>query len=96
MKENNHLIEEIKDLSKVKEVDVVDVKAIYDRLKLFSKDEWSKIIDLGTQTKIFNNLELANLRTVLNDIKNNETPKEQSLEKVFESINKLKKFGISI
>jgi hypothetical protein len=78
------------------EEEIVEIKFIYDRLLLLSKDEWKRIIDLANQTKIFNSLELANVKSVQIALSRNEKIKEQALIKTFESFRKLKKFGIKI
>jgi hypothetical protein len=83
-------------LSNLKDMEIVDIKVIYDRLKLLSPDMWNKIIDLGNQTKIFDENELSNIKSLYSSMKNKVQPKEQSLIKGFESISKLKKFGITV
>lgn len=94
--ENPALFEEIRKLSKLEDVAINDIKEIYDRLKAISKDNWKRIIDLGGQTKIYGNLELANIKAVQLAISKKENPKEQALYEVFQSIKKLKKFGVEI
>ncbi|HNR85172.1 MAG TPA: hypothetical protein PKN22_09865 [Taishania sp.] len=47
-------------------------------------------------TKVFDNLELANVKTVQTALAKKEKIKEQSLIRAYESLNKLKKFGINI
>jgi len=93
---NPILIEEIKSLSKLEESESKDIKFIYDKLLLLSKEEWKRVIDLATQTKIFNNLELANLKSVQTSIAKKEGIKEQALIRGYESLKKLKKYGINI
>jgi hypothetical protein len=93
---NPDLIDEAKALSKLIETEIIEVKFIYDKLLLLSKDDWKRIIDVANQTKIFNNLELANVKAVQTALAKKENIKEQALIKVFESIKKLKKFGIKI
>ncbi len=90
------LIEEVKALSKLEETEIVEVKFIYDKLLLISKDDWKRIIDVAGQTKIFNNLELANVKSVQISLSKKENVKEQALLKCYESLKKLKKFGIKI
>jgi hypothetical protein len=96
IEQNNININTIKSLSNEIEVEVIDIKAIYDRLKLISKNDWSRIFDLGEQTKIFDNLELANLKSVQKSISKNEVIKEINLIHASESIKKIAKFGITI
>ena len=90
------LIEEVKALSKLEETEIIEVKFIYDKLLLLSKDDWKKIIDVANQTKIFNNLELSNVKSVHSSLAKKEKVKEQALIKAYESIKKLKRFGIII
>jgi hypothetical protein len=94
IKLNPLLIDEIKALSQVEDAQIVEVKFIYDKLLLISKDDWKRIIDVATQTKIFSNLELLNVKSVQTALAKKEKVKEQSLLKAYESISKLKKFGI--
>lgn len=93
---NPTLVEEIKSLSKLANKEIVEVKFIYDKLLLLSKDDWKRIIDVAGQTKIFNNLELANVKSVQTSLSKKEIIKEQALIKCYESLKKLKKFGIKV
>lgn len=93
---NPNLIEEMKSLSEIEDSEIVEIKFIYDKLLLIKKDDWACIIDVGSQTKTFNNLELANIKSVMNSLKKKEKVKEQALVKCYESIKKLKKFGIKV
>jgi hypothetical protein len=95
IEDNNIDVDTIKSLSNEIEVEVIDVKAIYDRLKLISKNDWSKIFDLGEQTKIFDNLELANLKSVQKSLSKSETVKEVNVVNALKSIKKLAKFGLN-
>lgn len=90
------LIDEVKSLSKLEENEIVEVKFTYDKLLLISKDDWKRIIDIAYQTKIFNNLELANVKSVQTSLAKKEKIKEQALIRAYESIKKLKKFGIRL
>lgn len=90
------LIDEVKELSKLEDKEIVEVKFIYDKLLLISKEEWKRIIDVASQTKVFDNLELANVKTVQTALAKKEKIKEQSLIKAYESLLKLKKFKILI
>mgnify|MGYP000385868869 CR=1 FL=1 len=69
---------------------------MYDKLLLLTKDDWKRIIDVAEQTKIFNNLELANVKSVQTCLSKKEIIKEQALIKCHESLKKLKKFGIKL
>ena len=92
--ENNINPNDIKSLSNEVEIEVIDIKAVYDRLKLISKTDWTKIFDLGEQTKIFDNLELLNLKSVNKSISKNESIKEINIINALKSIKKLTKFGL--
>lgn len=94
--ENPTLLEEIKSLSRIQETEIIEIKFIYDKLKLLSKDDWKKMIDLATQTNTFTIPELGNVKSLQSAINKNEQIKEQSLIKAYESLLKLKKFGIKI
>lgn len=90
------IIDEVKSLSKLEETEIIEVKFIYDKLLLVSKEGWKRIIDLANQTNIFDNLELSNVKSVQSALAKKEKVKEQALIKTYESIKKLKRFGISI
>lgn len=91
---NPDKVDEIKKLSELKEKEVVEIKPIYDRLKLLSSEEWKKIIALGEQTKVFEYKELSNIKYTSSKLLKKESVKEKALLKCFESLNKVKKFGI--
>ena len=94
--ENPSFLEETKALSKFENQESVEIKFMFDRLKLLSKDDWKKIIDLANQTRIFTIPELGNVKSIQLVLAKNEQIKEQSLMKAFESLLKLKKFGIKV
>lgn len=96
VKDNPYLIDEVKSLSKLEENDIVDLKFIYDRLLLVSKDDWKVIFDLASQTRIFSYLELSNVKSVQMSLARKEKVKEQALIGAYESIKKLKKFGVKV
>lgn len=76
--------------------EIIEVKFIYDKLLLISKEDWKRIIDVASQTKIFDNLELANVKTVQTALAKKEKIKEQAFLKAYESLKKLKRFKINI
>lgn len=92
--ENQINVDEIKILSNEIENEIIDIKAVYDRLKLISKNDWTKIFDLGEQTKLFDNLELSNLKSVHKSISKNESIKEINIINALKSVKKLTKFGL--
>ena len=93
---NPSLLEEIKLLSKLPEKEIIETKFIYDKLLLLKKTDWLRIIDLAQQTKIFDNLELANIKAVQTSLLKKDSFKEQALIKCYDSLKKLKKYGITI
>jgi hypothetical protein len=93
---NPQLIDEVKALSKLEETEIIEVKFIYDKLLLVSKEDWKRIIDIANQTKIFDNLELSNIKSVQASLARKEKVKEQALIKAFESMQKLKKYGFNL
>jgi hypothetical protein len=90
------IIDQVKALSNIEETEIVEVKFIYDKLLLLSKDDWKRILDLANQTKIFNNLELSNVKAVQTSLAKKDNVKEQALIKAYQTIQRLKKFGIKI
>lgn len=90
------LIDEIKALSNLEENLMIEIKFIYDRLLLISKDKWKNIIDLASRNNIFDNLALDNIKSVQASLSKKEIMKEQALIKCYESLQKLKKFQIEI
>lgn len=94
IEENNIDVEIIKEMSNEIEKEIIDIKAVYDRLKLISKNDWNKIFDIGEQTKIYDALELSNLKSVFKSIIKDEIIKEINLIKALESVKKVSKFGL--
>ena len=92
--ENTDKLVEIKNLSPLKENEVIEIKPIYDRLKLVSSEDWKKIIALGEQTKLFEYKELSNVKYVSSKLLRKDSVKESALIKCFDSLKKVKKFGI--
>ena len=96
IEKNPELLDFIKSLSNKEDLIFYDIKATFDKLKLLSKDIWEKSISIGMQTKVWDNLEVQNVKSFYNSLKKNEKIKEQSLIKCFESMKKLSKYGIKI
>lgn len=96
LSENPALFEKIKGFSKLADQDQIEIKFIFDKFKLVSKDDWKRIIDLASQTKSFTIPEMGNVKSIQSALVKNEQVKEQALLKCYESILKLKKFGILI
>nr|WP_314498693.1 AIPR family protein [uncultured Chryseobacterium sp.] len=93
---NPSFLLEMKVLSNFEDTESVEIKYMFDRLKLLAKNDWKKIIDLANHTNIFTIPELGNVKSIQSSLSKNERVKEQSLLKVYESIKKLKRFGINI
>lgn len=94
--ENPSFLLDMKVQSKLEDRESVEIKYMFDRLKLLAKDDWKKIIDLANHTNIFTIPELGNVKSIQSSLSKNERIKEQSLLKAYESIKKLKRFGINI
>lgn len=93
---NPKLIDEVKSLSNLDEIEVVEVKFIYDKLRLVSKEDWKRVIDIAQQTKIFTSIELLNVKSVQLSLLRNEKVKEHALVAAYGSLKKLSKFGFKI
>lgn len=96
IEKNQINVENLKSLSNDSDVEVADIKAVYDRLKQINKNDWSKIFAIGEQTTIFDNLELYNLKSVQKSISKNESVKEVNIVNALKSIKKLSKFGFKL
>jgi hypothetical protein len=96
IQKNPSIIEEIKSLSKLEETETIEIKTIYDKLLFLKKEDWDKWIAVAEQTKVFNNHELANIKSVRISLTKKELIKERALLKAYESLKKLRKFGIKI
>jgi hypothetical protein len=96
IKQNPKLIDDIKSYSKVADIETLKIKSIYDKLLIYKKEDWKQIIDFATQSKIFSNLELSNIKSLHVALFKKEIIKEQALIKCFESLQKLKKFGFKV
>lgn len=85
--DNNIDIEIIKSVSLKKDSEeaVISLKSIYDRINLLSIKDWKKFIDLITQTKSGDEMEISNLKSVSNMIlKKDKSIRENSLIKAHE------------
>ena len=92
--DNNIDIEIIKAISLKKDSNeaVISLKAIYDRINLLSNEDWKKFIDLITQTKSGDEMEISNLKSVSNMIlKKDKSIRENSLIKAHELLLKTSK-----
>jgi hypothetical protein len=96
IRQNPKLIDDIKSYSKVAEIETLKIKSIYDKLLIYKKEDWKQIIDFASQSKIFNNLELSNIKSLHVALFKKEIIKEQALIKCYESLQKLKKFGFKV
>ena len=66
----------IKNLSSLEEKEIIEIKPIYDRLKLISSENWKKIIALGEQTKTFEYKELSNVKYVSSKLLKKDSVKQ--------------------
>lgn len=81
-------------LSKIRNEEIVDPGAIYNRLKKLNKDDWNRILDLGEQTQIFTMNDTSVLKTVMNRLGKKEEIELKRLQIAEKAISKLKRFGI--
>ena len=93
--QNPSKVDEIKQLSTLKDIEIIEIKPIYDRLKIVSSEEWKKIIALGEKTKLFEYKELSNIKYVSSKLLKKESVKELALLKCYDSLKKTKKFGFN-
>ena len=49
---------------------------MFDKLKLISKEDWNKMIELAKQTNVFTNIELGNVKSIQLALSRNEDIKE--------------------
>ena len=97
MIDNNSIsVDYVKSLSTQQEVEIIDYKEVFDRLKRFDKNKWKSIIELGEKTNLFEKNELFNIKSVSNSILKNERVREVNLIQCFKSLEKVKRFGIEI
>ncbi len=89
-------IDRIKQLSTLEEKEIIDFKAVFDRLKAIDRNKWSTIITLAEKTNIFEKNELFNIKSVSNSLIKNEKVKEINLLQAFNSLKKLERFKIEI
>ena len=93
---NSKFEDDVKSKSKIVVKETVDIKQVYDKLLQIDNDTWKRIIALGEQTKVFEYKELSNIKTVYSKIKSKGSLSEFSILKCFESLKKVKKFGIKV
>lgn len=96
IKENPALYEKATALSDLPDTEPMQIKFIYDRLQLIDKNEWDKIMALGSQKSIFSTMESENLKSVRVSLIKKENIILSAMVKAYESIKKLKRFGIKI
>lgn len=88
-------IEKITDLSKLKDVELVDPSILHNRLSRLKDSDWKRIVDLGDQTNILNFNEISVIKTVSQKLKRNESIDLKRLQVVEEALKKLKRFNIN-
>ena len=94
IKNNRDLVSKIKNLSSQSDEEIVEIKALYDRVKLIDAENWKRIIAIGEQTKCLDYQEISNIKYVSKKIQGKELVKENSLIKCYESLKRMKKFNI--
>ncbi len=88
--------ENLKELSRLKDSEVVDTSVLYNRLSAMNPEDWKRLVDLGDQTKTLNRQEINMIKSVELKIKRKESIDLKRLEIVEQSIKKLRKFGLKI
>ena len=73
---STNLFDEIKALSTLEEKETIEIKFMFDKLKLISKEDWNKMIELAKQTNVFTNIELGNVKSIQLALSRNEDIKE--------------------
>lgn len=85
---------DVQSLSRIRNEDIIDPGAIYNRLKKLNKDDWHRILDLGEQTQVFSMNDSSVLKTVMNRLRKKEEIDLKRLQIAEKAIIKLKRFGI--
>ncbi|WP_415370910.1 AIPR family protein [Patiriisocius sp. Uisw_047] len=94
--EQNVDFDKIKSLSKLSDKELVDPSIIYNRLKLIDSETWKKVIALGEQTGKLSYKEISVVKTVILKMKKQENIDLKRLQIVNESLDKIKKFNLSV
>lgn len=87
--------EEISNLSKLQEKDLVDPSVLYDKFTKLEKADWNKIIQLGDQTGSLTFNEISVIKTVIQKLNRKETIDLKRLQITEDALKKLKKFGVT-
>ena len=85
---------EITNLSKLAEKDIVDPSALYNRFAKMSKANWDQVLQLGEQTGTLSFNDSSVVKTVIKKLKRKENIDLRRLQIVEKALGKLKKFGV--
>ena len=86
------LIDEIKSLSSLDNIEFINIKEIYEMLLTFSKEKWTHLMANAEERHLFDTLELDNIKSIQTALIKKERIKEQSLIKAYQSLQKLQVF----
>lgn len=92
--ENKVKFEDIEQLSKLTDKEIVDPSTLYNRFAKLDKSDWDKILQLGDQTGILNFNEISVIKTVIQKLKRKENIDLKRLQITEGAVKKLKKFGV--
>ena len=93
--QNNSDFEQIANLSKLEEKDIVDPAKLYNRVSKIQKSDWDQILQLGEQTGILSFNDISVVKTVIQRLIRKENIDLKRLKIVETALKKLKKFGIN-
>jgi len=93
---NNVEFEDVSKLSGLTEGQIVDPTIIYNRFSKLKKEDWDKILQLGSQTSALSFNEISVIKTVIQKFKRKENIDLKRLQILEKSVNKLKRFGIKL
>lgn len=86
--------DEISNISRLAEDQIIDPTTIYNRFSKLTKEDWNQILQLGSQTNVLSFNEISVIKTVIQKFKRKENIDLKRLQILEKSVNKLKKFGI--
>lgn len=96
LNELNINFDEITKLSSLDENQNLDPSSLYNRLLLIDETQWQQILDLGEQTGVFSFKETSVIKTVRQKLKRKENIDLRRMQVVYDSLGRLKKYGIKV
>ena len=83
-------------LSKYKEIELVDPSLLYNRFQNINDEDWKRIIDLGEQTGTLSFNEICVIKSAIKKLKAKENLDIKRMKTVEDALQKVSKFGIKI